>query len=397
MAVTTTAQLRVSKNIMQMKQKQMFQHSILKLLLLVSACLSGQSAAAKDEWLCTEESSQLRNGAVLSCGVAEGANENEARSKAFEFAKAEFTRVCQASSNCAGHKYTVEPKRTTCKPEKVGYKCYRLLEFTFSEEKESLEKAKSNPAVTAQESLTNFANAGIRPKLKKGMKKSQVIAAFGIPEKVDDTTFIYGSPTFCGKSFGSPICMIWFENGKVTSWTQFLPGYTSDLDDEETKSILNETTSNSVETKKTKAARAKSSGIVPVVAKKNFEVMSQWFFYHTSSGPETTINNRIAPLPMLRTGETFGIKADFKTIYDNVKMTVELRAPYSIEKFLCLNCVYSNDHKALTIKRNIAGTAETVGHYWTLNSDSPTGAYELILTLEGVIVGDYFFNVSSPK
>lgn len=193
------------------------------LVLIILFC---ERSLAKDEWLCTEESSQLRNGAVLSCGVAEGANENEARSKAFEFAKAEFARVCHASANCVGHKFTVEPKRTTCKPEKSGYKCYRLLEFTISSDMEYADQTDGKAAKIVKAQFT-----GDKPKLRKGMKKSQVLEAFGEPVKVDSLTFTYESPVFCQKSYSKHYCSIQFYESVVYSWYGFLPGYTTDLDD----------------------------------------------------------------------------------------------------------------------------------------------------------------------
>ncbi len=48
------------------------------------------------------ESSRLKR-CGLACGVAESTDENEARTKAFENARAEFIRVCRSSDDCKGH------------------------------------------------------------------------------------------------------------------------------------------------------------------------------------------------------------------------------------------------------------------------------------------------------
>lgn len=89
---------------------------------------------ASDAWLCTSESSQVHGGSVFSCGIGVGKDEGEARAKAFGAAQSEFYHICGASTNCKGHAVIVEPRRTTCETANSGYKCYRLVVFTVSDE-----------------------------------------------------------------------------------------------------------------------------------------------------------------------------------------------------------------------------------------------------------------------
>lgn len=95
------------------------------LLLLIT------QAFAQDQWLCTSQASQLRGNQVLSCGVGIGKDENEARSRAFDHAQAEFNRLCSASTTCGHQAYLIDPKRTTCGSNSYGWKCYRLLAYTL--------------------------------------------------------------------------------------------------------------------------------------------------------------------------------------------------------------------------------------------------------------------------
>ncbi len=90
---------------------------------------------AQDQWLCTEEASQRHNDTIFACGVGSGADEGEARLAAFDNSKAEFNRICDSSSDCAGHKITTLPRRTSC--ELVGslIKCYRLILYTIGNDK----------------------------------------------------------------------------------------------------------------------------------------------------------------------------------------------------------------------------------------------------------------------
>ena len=86
----------------------------------------------------------------------------------------------------------------------------------------------SAPAVT--HSTPPKADVGAGHKLKKGMKKSQVIALFGTPKSADTSfvnSFTYHESVSCPN-----LCWVNFDqNGRVTSWSEFRPEFTTDLDD----------------------------------------------------------------------------------------------------------------------------------------------------------------------
>jgi hypothetical protein len=91
----------------------------------------GAPALAGD-WFCTSQSSKLVGGgtAVMACGIGIAAEEGAARALAFDLARAEFNRICTASSYCRSGVVAVEPKRTQCGPMSDGrVKCYRAVEF----------------------------------------------------------------------------------------------------------------------------------------------------------------------------------------------------------------------------------------------------------------------------
>lgn len=91
-------------------------------------------AMASENWFCTSEASRVDGNNIFACGVGEAPNEDQARSKAFESAKREFTQLCDASTSCKGRAVSVEPRRTTC--EMVGrvMKCHRMLVFIVGKE-----------------------------------------------------------------------------------------------------------------------------------------------------------------------------------------------------------------------------------------------------------------------
>lgn len=102
---------------------------------MVMAGLLLSQIASADDWICKEESSMVKGNTIKACGVGTDKDENEARTQAFNNAKAEFDRVCNASDNCKDHEVTVEPKRTTCDSDNGQTKCYRMVEFTFDSTK----------------------------------------------------------------------------------------------------------------------------------------------------------------------------------------------------------------------------------------------------------------------
>lgn len=103
----------------------------LKIIICVILLLS--QIATADEWLCTTESGQRQGNLILACGVGESSgDEAYARKRALSNAIEEFNTICEISSDCAGRKIIVEPKRTSCAVEKNGLlKCYRLIAVTL--------------------------------------------------------------------------------------------------------------------------------------------------------------------------------------------------------------------------------------------------------------------------
>ena len=114
--------------------------------LLTLLLLFWSTDAWTSDWLCTEESSQRSGNEVQSCGVGIAATEDQARIKAFDNARIEFNRICQASDDCRGHQVSVKPRRTSCAANDQGIKCYRLLEFTINQDRPNPPQVKSTPA-----------------------------------------------------------------------------------------------------------------------------------------------------------------------------------------------------------------------------------------------------------
>lgn len=198
------------------------------------------------DWLCSEEASQRRGNTILSCGVASGADENEARSKAFDNAKAEFGRVCHNSSDCRGHLVRLNPTRTVCRyGAAMDFKCYRLVAFEIGDidpnpmpqaEPQVLVAATEQPKVDSPQR-----NAGGNPKVKVGMTKQQVLASLGTPDSVaegsgyfddnDDNlkhevVFVY-SGTYCAYD---RVCLVTLKNSLVERSSDFKLIYTDALD-----------------------------------------------------------------------------------------------------------------------------------------------------------------------
>jgi hypothetical protein len=215
-----------------------------RLLPLLLLALPAHGFASETPWLCTEESSQRQGNTVLSCGVAVGDDENEARSKAFDNARNEFKKVCDASSDCRGHETTVLPKRTSC-DEITGktalmdtkYRCYRLLAFTIGN---PIAPATGVPVLFDNpDNFQSFSYAQIRrlSKVRAGMRKSEVLGLFGAPIDVqrinlDRQVFIYEGK-MCSDRFDegyeAGTCGLVFDNGHVGNIENFSFKYTDDL------------------------------------------------------------------------------------------------------------------------------------------------------------------------
>lgn len=90
-----------------------------------------QTASAESGWYCEGEAAARNGNIYAACGVGEGMDESYARQRALNFAIAEFSTICELSSDCAEKPRTFEPKRTTCNQGKTGiWKCYRMIEIT---------------------------------------------------------------------------------------------------------------------------------------------------------------------------------------------------------------------------------------------------------------------------
>lgn len=208
-------------------------------------------AFAKDEWFCTSESSAILQGKVQACGIGIGKDESEARLNAFDNAQAEFRKLCEASDRCHGRETDVEPKRTTCTATATGFKCYRMIVFEIqsSLKRNSVENHSHDsnhvgierPSKQEKKNHTRTEIINTTPgpikirvsnfKLRRGMKKSEVISMFGTPEDTNSNeafmTFHYGESEFCSNS-----CQVYFDKlGYVTTWGSVRPEFTTDLDD----------------------------------------------------------------------------------------------------------------------------------------------------------------------
>ena len=196
-----------------------------RIILSTLIGLSSAAAQAGADWLCTEESSQVRDGAILSCGVALGRDENEARAKSFDNAKSEFERVCTASDACRGRLFSLEPKRTSCSPEPGGYKCYRLLTFTIKEPDRS----------TASEPDAGQATAPTLPRLRRAMSKNGVLEALGPAQTSETSDYVPGRSYL--RYRGAPClvenseCSVTFDKDTVTDYENFKPAIAIDRRD----------------------------------------------------------------------------------------------------------------------------------------------------------------------
>lgn len=161
-------------------------------LLLIS------TATQAADWLCQEEASQRQGALIQACGVGSGQDEDEARTRAFENAQAEFERLCEASDDCRGHRVRVAPARTSCEAHGETMQCYRLLIFQIGplgprgHLGKQISKRRDPIRPFSSEELANF------PKVGFGMTKAQVLKAFGTPasahQTLEDTWFMYRGP-----------------------------------------------------------------------------------------------------------------------------------------------------------------------------------------------------------
>lgn len=204
-------------------------HFIGQLCLIVTsslALLAAERSFAKDDWLCTQESSQRRGGLVLACGVARSRDEADARARAFDNAQAEFRRVCDASDDCRGRASTLEPKRTSCSREASGeFACYRLLQV-------SLDRSPDGPSVS-KPTTGRAPSQSDRPRLKQNMSKADVLSLLGSPsgevasEYEADRAFLYFRGPACLVEQSE--CSVTLERDAVVDYRNFKPAFAEEI------------------------------------------------------------------------------------------------------------------------------------------------------------------------
>lgn len=187
-------------------------------------------AGASDNWFCSEASSQRVGNEIQACGTGISPDESEARLRAFDNAKEEFERICEASADCQGHRAIADPRRTTCETEQSVFHCRRLVAFTI----ESAPGDAEATASAASGSVPIRKPASVQlPKIEKGLSKSEVLSRFGDPvsaQEVDARNLIlyYRNPSFCT---GAPCTVVLFDN-HVDHYFGFSMSNTYALDNE---------------------------------------------------------------------------------------------------------------------------------------------------------------------
>ena len=110
------------------------------ILLIASLIVSLNSNAASEEkqdWFCTDDQAMKTGNTYVICGVGTYSTEGDARRISLENAVNEFKTICELSSDCKGHKISVEPKRSSCfkstssdKSRFENISCHRMFLFT---------------------------------------------------------------------------------------------------------------------------------------------------------------------------------------------------------------------------------------------------------------------------
>jgi hypothetical protein len=213
------------------------------IIILLLMLFSFTAHAKEATWLCSEEASQRQGNEVLSCGIGKGADENAARLAAFDNAKVEFNRVCTASADCQGHLVTVVPKRTVCEEKLGSFTCRRLLSFVLGAASGRQPSSESdNTPNLRTESFEPFIYSQTTqyPKVTPGMRKADLLKAFGAPASVGtlgfegETKIFYYQGQMCSDKYSNGMypnhCMVLVENNKVTKSENFDLRYTNDLE-----------------------------------------------------------------------------------------------------------------------------------------------------------------------
>jgi hypothetical protein len=187
------------------------------LMILMTAVMALKVwAEDNNSWVCTEQASQVHGSEIYACGIGIGKTENDARAQAFDNAKAEYERVCNASDNCRGRQVKADPRRLTCEPAGAAIKCYRMVVFSIDQSDPSKKPEKSNA----------FRAPG---KIRKGMTKDQLISAFGMPKSVEDSGYGVRTFMFKGKMCDSDLCFVHIKDEKIESYYQINPELMGDI------------------------------------------------------------------------------------------------------------------------------------------------------------------------
>ncbi|MES2181066.1 MAG: hypothetical protein V4493_03085 [Pseudomonadota bacterium] len=88
---------------------------------------------ASESWFCVDNASKVDGSNVVVCGVGFQAHPANARQEAFTAATNEFIMLCNSSSDCQNHEYTVTPGRMTCETKNNMTTCYRMLTYHIGE------------------------------------------------------------------------------------------------------------------------------------------------------------------------------------------------------------------------------------------------------------------------
>src|ERR1700677_3408638 len=99
----------------------------MKILLLLLAFSQDVQA---DGWFCNDESSQRDGNVISTCGIGTHKDEAQARAWAMYNARNEFKAICNSSSDCIGHYFSMDPKRTECTQNGGIFRCVRMLAYT---------------------------------------------------------------------------------------------------------------------------------------------------------------------------------------------------------------------------------------------------------------------------
>lgn len=108
----------------------------MKTILIILFTIAWLKATAAEQWFCVDDQAMRQGNTLSICGVGTSSTEGAARESALANAIREFHAMCNLSSDCHGHKISVEPKRSTCGHIMAGstfnsFTCYRLFNFTI--------------------------------------------------------------------------------------------------------------------------------------------------------------------------------------------------------------------------------------------------------------------------